>query len=194
VNPALIGSGYELTEWEIGGLTTVLGTNVAAGKAAVSLNHVTGFEAGRAVDADDATDWRSSGTPTWIYVNLGSAHTVNRARIKWSAGLHATTYTLYGWSGYSWAPLAHRTTGTGVDEEVQLPSIRTQYVLLYVPPGGAPGGSVGVREFELYESSAPGGGGNPPPPPLPLVKDATWNGLTGGGSPNAVVPDSEAIE
>jgi hypothetical protein len=173
VNPALGGSPYELMEWEITGATSILSTNVAAGKAAVALNSQPGFEAPRATDADEVTEWRSVTIPSWIYVNFGTGVAIDRARLRWAAGQHATQYALYAWNGWGWVGLSQVTAGAGGDEMVRFTPIRTQYLMLYAMAGPGPG--VALREFEAYEYGATR--------PAPDQVGGIWNGRVGGGRP-----------
>jgi hypothetical protein len=191
VNPVLIGGAYELLEWEIGGTASAMTTNVAAGKPAVALNSVAGFEAPRATDADAVTEWRSATIPSWIYVNFGTGVAVDRARLLWAAGQHATHYTLYAWNGWGWIPLNSVNAGVGGEETVRFPPVRTQYLLLYAANGPGPG--VALREFEVYEYTSGGAPGPYPDSVGPLKRSdpgfdpasvgGIWNGMTGGGAP-----------
>ena len=160
------GSHYELREWEIGGpaTTPIQSTNQAAGKASLALSQETGFEAGRATDADLNTEWHSSGgLPVWLYTDLGANFQIDRVILRWTNGRHATSYSLYGWNGYNaWVPLYSTTRGNGGDELVTFQAMSTRYVLVYATAG--PAGNVGLREFEVYERRASGGGGSFPRP------------------------------
>jgi hypothetical protein len=202
-NPYLMGSHYELKEWEIFGTGTapIQSTNVAVGKPSLALNQLPGYESGRAFDGDLNTDWRSAtGAPVWIYVDLGTATDVNQAIVRWSPGMHATEWSLFAWNGYAWAAFYANRSGTGGDETANFYPLRTRYVMLYAQRGAAP--NIGVREFEVYSGGVGGGGGGgatptptvppPPPPPIPLLKDGTWDGAPLGGRlalpPNAFAP------
>ncbi|MFQ5459966.1 MAG: discoidin domain-containing protein, partial [Anaerolineae bacterium] len=167
---------YELAEWDITGVASILSTNVAAGKGAVAQTSLPGFGAGGVTDGSDVTEWRSATMPAWIYVNLGTGVAVDKVRLKWSLGQHATSFALYAWNGYGWIPLTARTTGAGGDEVVRFPAVRTQYVLLNAMAGPGPG--VGLREFEIYEWRPTG--------PMPDVARGIWSGLDGGGRPTLV--------
>ena len=156
--PKNAGSSYELLEWEVFGPGTVIhATNIAAGKPALAESLVPGYEAPKANDADLTTEWRSSdGLPEWIYIDLQSTYEIDKAIIRWVSGMHATDYGLYAWDGLaSWVPVYATSRGTGGDETVTFPSVRTRYLLLHAVSG--PAGNVGIREFEIYESSGTGG-------------------------------------
>jgi hypothetical protein len=162
--PALAGSHYELAEWEIGGSASapIQSTNVAAGRASIALSREPGFEAPSATDANLATEWRSSsGLPQWLYVDLASNYDIDRAILRWTAGMHATSYTLYAWDGTSWRALYSTTRGTGADETVTFPAVRTRYVLVYASAG--PSANVGLRELEVYERRSGSGSALPRP-------------------------------
>ncbi len=157
VNPYLIGHAYELAEWEVIGSDVVAPSqlkNVAAGKPAVSFNRAPGFDAPRASDGDVNTDWRSSSLPVWIYFDLQSGYTIDRVTLRWTAGLHATSYALYAWNGWAWVGVYSTNRGAGGDETIVFPAVRTQWLLLYAT--AAPAGRVGLREFEAYERPTSG--------------------------------------
>lgn len=180
-NPYIMGGHYELRDWRI----SATGSGGASGGAAnLALNHPVqalsadpAYPASNAVDGDLATEWRPTGVPVWIYVDLGTAQTIDRAIIRWSAGLHGTDYTLYAWTGTAWSPIYTQRGGRGGDESVSFRAVRAQYVLLYVAQGA--GAVVGLRELEIYPYGAtPGGGGGglvtptPPLPPIPFAGTA----------------------
>ena len=177
LNPYLMGQDYEITEWEIFGTAPgAAATNSARGKVATALSADPAYPAANATDGDLATEWRSiGGAPTWFYVDLGADTTLNRLLLHWSAGLHATQYTLYSWNGRAWSPFHTQRAGAGGDETVNVWTLRTRYVLLYA--NAAAGASVGLRELEVFDMSTTGGGGAPglptppapPPPPIPLL-------------------------
>ena len=178
-----VPGGYELKEWELfgpgGGSTSATpgpGTptaqplNVAAGKNATASTQEVGFEAANAVDGNLTTEWHSTASlPTWYYVDLATTEDVDRVILRWSAGMHATNYTLYAWNGRSWYPIYQNRNGAGGDETAIFNTVRTRYVLMYAVSG--PSTSVGLREFEVYRRGSTGGGGVQPPgpPPLPPV-------------------------
>jgi hypothetical protein len=161
--PAMPGSAYALREWEIyaDATTPIQAANLAAGKASVALGFEPGFEAAKASDADLATEWRSGPTiPTWLYTDLGTDNDIDRAVLRWSAGRHATSYTLYAWSAPAnrWVAVYATNRGNGGDETVTFNPVRTRYVLLYAQAGIA--GSIGLREIEVYPMRS---GGMPRP-------------------------------
>jgi hypothetical protein len=166
VNPYLMGSQYELREWEIGGGGAGPSTapNLAAGKPAVALNTLPGFDAPRSTDADLATDWQSLNLPVWIYVDLVNTYDINRAILRWTPGMHATTYALYAWNGWTWVAVYSFNRGVGGDETAIFPTVRTRWLLLYAIAG--PAGKVGLREFEVYERTS-----TTPPHPLSVSSD-----------------------
>jgi hypothetical protein len=182
--PEVAGSQYELREWEIGSDTgsAVQATNVAAGRASIALSHEPGYEAGKATDADLTTEWRSStGLPQWLYVDLGTEHRIDRAILRWVAGMHATSYTLYAWNGASWQAVYTTTHGAGGDETVAFAAVETRYLLVYAAAG--PAANVGLREFEVYEVPSSGG----LPFPLSVGASTAWSwgpALSPAGAPS----------
>ncbi len=185
VNPYLIGHAYELAEWEVMGSDVVAPSqlkNVAAGKPAVSLNHAPGFDAPRASDADLNTDWQSRSLPVWIYFDLKAGYTIDRVTLRWTTGMHATSYALYAWNGWAWVGVYSTNRGAGGDETVVFPAVRTQWLLLYATAG--PAGRVGLREFEAYE--------RPPSRARPLASaaaDSFEESQPLELDPNGVVPE-----
>lgn len=181
VNPHFMGGHYELREWRIAGV----GSGGSGGAANLALNRPVqalssdpAYPMANAVDGNAATEWRPLAVPVWIYVDLGSAQTVDRAILRWSAGLHGTDYTLYAWTGTSWSPIYTQRGGRGGDESFAFRAVRAQYILLYVAQAAGP--TVGLRELELYPygSGTPGGGGlatpTPPLPPIPFAGAQPW--------------------
>jgi len=176
-NPYIMGSHYELREWRIsavGGTTPGGASNLALNRPIQALSQDPAYPATNAVDGNASTEWRATGVPVWIYVDLGTAQTVDRAILRWSAGLHGTDYTLYAWTGTAWSPFYMQRGGRGGDESVGFRAVRAQYFLLYVAQAAGP--TVGLRELELYPyGSNPGGGGGgmvtptPPLPPIPFA-------------------------
>jgi chondroitin AC lyase len=174
-NPYIMGGHYELREWRIsavGAGGSGGGTNLAVGRPIQALSQDPAYPATNAVDGNASTEWRPSGLPVWIYVDLGSSQTIDRAILRWATGLHGTDYTLYAWNGTSWSPLYTQRSGRGGDETVSFRAVRSQYVLLYVAQGA--GTTVGLRELEVYAQGTSGGGGGmvtptPPLPPIPFA-------------------------
>jgi hypothetical protein len=155
--PKLAGSNYELLEWEVYGEgTPIQSTNIAAGKPSLAQSHEAGYEAPKANDADLGTEWRSNtGLPQWIYVDLQATYEIDKAILRWVTGMHATSYGLYAWDGFSnWLPIYATSRGTGVDETVTFRSVRTRYLLLHATAG--PANNVGLREFEIYQPRGTG--------------------------------------
>jgi hypothetical protein len=185
--PNLPGSGYDLKSWEIFGqaYAPIQGTNVAAGKAAVALTHDPGFLPGDATDADLATEWRSlGGLPTWIYVDLGTNYNVDRAVLRWTPGMHATSYTLYRWDQFynTWRAVHSTTSGTGGDDQIRFNSVDTRYILVYATAG--PSTEVGLREFEVYQY----GTGTPGPIPFGAGTWSTTPDQSDGAAPESIDP------
>ncbi|MFD6981403.1 discoidin domain-containing protein, partial [Streptomyces sp. NPDC059956] len=61
---------------------------VSTGKPATASSvEASGFEAGKAVDANAATRWASAEgvDPQWIRIDLGAAHTISRVKLNWEA-------------------------------------------------------------------------------------------------------------
>ncbi len=178
VNPWPLGGHYELSEWSIRGPGSgpAGAVNEASGKPATALTSDPAYPASNATDGNTATEWRPTAIPSWIYADLGTAIPVERVILRWAAGLHATGYTIYAWSGGAWAPLHTERAGRGGDESIPVSSTTTQYVMVYVETGATT--TVGLRELEVYRAGtggapAPGATATPtppvpPPPPIPL--------------------------
>jgi hypothetical protein len=98
--------------------------------------------------------------PQWIYVDLGSVQRFDRVVLRWTAGMHATVYGLYVWTGYAWALFYSTTTGDGGVDDVALWPVSGRYVLMYAYAGAST--ALGLEEYEIYGSAGPG----LPPPPL----------------------------
>lgn len=176
VNPYIMGSHYELLEWEIydgtGGGGNPL-VNEALNKPVTVLNEAPGNAGALAVDGDVNTEWRPTGLPSWLYVDMGREIEVDRVLLRWTAGLHASDYLLYVWENGAWATAHTERSGNGGEDVISLRGRRTQYVLLYANSG--PGATVALGELEVYEKGSGGGGPglatptpNIPPPPIPF--------------------------
>jgi hypothetical protein len=189
VNPYYMGGHYEIKEWEFygSGAAPASATNVSAGKVATALTQEAGFPSSNATDGDVNTEWRTTvgGVPTWLYADLGTTMEVDRAILRWTAGMHATNYTLYAWDGRNWTAIHTQRNGVGGDETASFWAVRTRYVLLYANAGVT--NQIGLREFEIYERASSGGGGggggvtpppSPPRPPVPFLLEGSA-GLSG---------------
>lgn len=195
VNPYIMGSHYELLEWEIfdgtGGGAPIV--NEAQGKPVTVLNETAGYLGAQAVDGDPSTEWRPTGLPSWLYVDLGREIDVDRVVLRWAAGLHATDYLLYVWENGAWATAHTERSGNGGEDGISLNGRRTQYVLLYANAG--PSSTVGLQELEVYEKGSGGSPGlvtptpNIPPPPIPF---GGGDGFVREGAPPA--RDGSAVD
>ena len=193
VNPWPLGGHYDLVEWSIKGTGSapIGAVNEAAGKPLTALSEDPVYPASNATDGNTTTEWRPTAIPSWIHVDLGAEIPVERVILRWAAGLHATGYTLYAWSGGAWAPLHTERAGTGGDESISVAATTTRFVMVYVETGATT--TVGLRELEVYRSGAAGVPGPaatatpplPPPPPIPLVAGPA---LAVDGAPSIAAP------
>ncbi|CAM5275214.1 hypothetical protein SAVIM338S_00046 [Streptomyces avidinii] len=131
---------------------------VSTGKpTTVSSVEGSGFEAGKAVDANAATRWASAEgvDPQWIRIDLGAAHTISRVKLNWEAAYGKTYKIQTSNDGTNWTDVYSTSTGNGATDDLAVTGAG-RYVRMH---GTARGTAYGYSlwEFEVYGSPASGG-------------------------------------
>ncbi|MCX4782198.1 glycosyl hydrolase family 8 [Streptomyces sp. NBC_01264] len=116
-----------------------------------------GFEAGKAVDANAATRWASAEgvDPQWIRIDLGSAHTISRVKLSWEAAYGKTYKIQTSNDGTSWTDVYSTSTGNGATDDLTLTGTG-RYVRVHATARGTAYG-YSLWEFEVYGSPVSGG-------------------------------------
>ncbi|WP_254705681.1 glycosyl hydrolase family 8 [Streptomyces vilmorinianum] len=141
-------------------------TLVSVGKPTASSSiEGSGFEPGRAVDANTSTRWASAEgvDPQWMRIDLGSSHTISRVKLNWEAA-YARTYRIQtSADGSTWTDVHSTSAGDGAIDDLTV-SGSGRYVRMYGTGRGTPYG-YSLWEFEVYGS--PAGGADITPPSTP---------------------------
>ncbi|MFD7325772.1 discoidin domain-containing protein [Streptomyces sp. NPDC059875] len=137
---------------------------VSAGKPTTASSLETSeFPASLAVDGDTGTRWASTEgvDPQWIRIDLGTNHTISRAKLTWEVAYGKAYRLQTSTDGSTWTDVYSTSTGDGAVDDLTV-SGTGRYVRMY---GTARGTSYGYSlwEFEVYGSPVSGGGDTTPP-------------------------------
>ncbi|MFZ3495439.1 glycosyl hydrolase family 8 [Streptomyces sp. 5.8] len=161
---------------------------VSTGKPATASSvEASGFEAGKAVDANASTRWASAEgvDPQWIRIDLGAAHTISRVKLNWEAAYGKTYKIQTSNDGTTWTDVYSTSTGNGATDDLTVTGTGRHVRMHGTARGTAYGYS--LWEFEVYGSPVSGGSDTTPPSaPGSLRSTATtassvslaWNAAT----------------
>jgi glucose/arabinose dehydrogenase len=108
--------------------------------------------AGKAVDGDTGTAWRSrSGSPQWIAVDLGAAATVTAVTLRWTRACARDYRVQTSADGVAWNTDHTTTGGTGGVENIALTGLG-RFVRVYATRPCHHFDGYGLAEFEVYGS------------------------------------------
>ncbi|HZM81818.1 MAG TPA: discoidin domain-containing protein [Candidatus Limnocylindrales bacterium] len=179
----------QISEFEIYGVATSGGTNLALGKTMTASSVSQVYVPSNANDGNQATYWESANNafPQWIQVDLGASVAVNRLVLKLPVGWPARTETLVvriSPDGNTFSDLvASATYNISPSVTINFNQVTTRFVRLHITANtGWPAGQ--VSEFEVYGPST--GDTQPPSAPgnLAFTQPAsgqirlTWNAST----------------
>ncbi|MCU1248028.1 MAG: coagulation factor 5/8 type domain protein [Edaphobacter sp.] len=103
-----------------------------------------------AVDGNLATRWASaSADPSWIYVDLGTAKTVNQVILRWEAAYGKAYQIQVSNDAQTWTPVFTQTAGQGGVENISFAPVSARFVRMYGTVRGTPYG-YSLYEFEVY--------------------------------------------
>ncbi|GAA1942238.1 RICIN domain-containing protein [Kitasatospora viridis] len=115
------------------------------------------FPAANATDGDLGTRWSSQYTdPTWLQVDLGGEHTVNRVVLAWEAAYGKDYQIQLSDDGTTWTTVYTRTGGTGGTETLTGFTGTGRYLRLYGTARGTQWG-YSLYEFEAFDDAWPAG-------------------------------------
>ena len=156
------GYGYSIYEFEVYGTGGVneppvkLGENIALNKTAISSSvHEDWYikpgqvDADKAIDGDNNTHWGSSLQDNqWIYVDLGSIHTIGRVVLNWDSSARSYDIEVSD-DAEEWKTVYRELNSRGGKENIQLYASGR-----YVRMKGinrATTYEFGLKEFEIYD-------------------------------------------
>jgi beta-glucanase (GH16 family) len=144
--------GFSLFEFEVYG-----GSNVARNKATTVSSVENGnFPGALAVDGNTGSRWSSVFADNqWIYVDLGSAHTINRVVLNWEAAFGRTYQIQVSNNASSWTTIYTENNGNGAIDDLTIAGTG-RYVRMNGLTRGTPYG-FSLFEFEVYGQPAAGG-------------------------------------
>jgi len=130
-------------------------SNLALRAPVTASMNLPGSEKEHAVDGDPNSVWYSSGSPAWIYVDLGQDRTFNEVTLKWGTPF-AKRFGIYVWEGGQWNGVYYTPSDRGGgDETISLPRIYARVVLLYLTESSDPLGGFALREMEIRGRETP---------------------------------------
>ncbi len=125
--------------------------NLALGRPAVASTTQSGYPAANATDGNPSSRWASQfSNNEWIYVDLGSAYTINRVVLRWEAAYGRGYKLQVSSNASSWSEVYSTTTGNGGVDDLTLAApasgryvrlLGTQRATLY---------GYSLWEFEVY--------------------------------------------
>ncbi|GAA2092925.1 beta-1,3-glucanase family protein [Actinomadura alba] len=126
-------------------------TLLSAGRpATASSTEGAGLAAGNVVDGNAGTRWSSAfADPQWVSVDLGSARTVSRVRLRWEAA-YARAYRIEtSTNGTAWSTVHSTAAGDGGTDDVTFPAVAARHVRVYGTQRATPYG-YSLWEMEVY--------------------------------------------
>ncbi|WUN35613.1 discoidin domain-containing protein [Kitasatospora sp. NBC_00315] len=109
-----------------------------------------GTPASAAFDGDGGTRWSSAfADPQWLQVDLGSTHSVSRARLVWETAYAAAYQLRASTDGSTWTTVYATTAGRGGTEEIGFAATPARYLRFY-GTGRATVWGYSLWEMEVY--------------------------------------------
>ena len=125
--------------------------NLALGRPAVASTTQNGYPAANATDGNPSSRWASQySNNEWLYVDLGSAYTIDRVVLRWEAAYGRGYKLQVSSNASSWSEVYSTTTGNGGVDDLTLAApasgryvrlLGTQRATLY---------GYSLWEFEVY--------------------------------------------
>ncbi|MCD9023736.1 discoidin domain-containing protein [Cohnella silvisoli] len=154
------GTAARIQEFEVYGLTA---TNIASGGTANASSSSGGDTPDRAIDGKTASKWATtSGTGSWLNVDLGKPHTIGRWVVKHAgAGGESATYNTKDFKlqvsvdNVNWRDVdyVYDNSFNVTDRQVEA---QARYARLYImTPEQGSGTAARIVEFEVYGVTAP---------------------------------------
>jgi beta-glucosidase len=118
-----------------------------------------GSEAGKAVDGNNSTYWKSRNSDAqWLAVDLGNDHLINRVQLTWAADRFgdsfAKAYTIQvSEDGQSWREVCSVTNGNGGTENNEFAPVAARWVRVFCAKRAA-NQSYKIASFEVFAPSS----------------------------------------
>ena len=167
----------------ITGIVNPAAGNLALGKTVVASTSYTGFPASNVTDGNTSSRWSSQFSDSqWLYVDLGSAYTINRVVLRWETAYGKGYKLQVSSDASSWSDAYSTTAGDGGVDDITLST----------PASGRYLRILGIQRattygYSLYEVEVYGG----PVPNLALTKPAVAS-TSYAGFPAASATDGNA--
>ena len=149
--------GYSLFDFKVYAASesspVVGSTPIALGRPAfASSTERSGLEATRAVDGSPTTRWSSTHSDhQWIYVDLGTVHTIDRVVLDWETAYGARYEIQVSDDAVVWNTVYTEFNGDGDLDDIPLPSTAARYVRMKGIQRATPWG-YSLFELEVYGS------------------------------------------
>ena len=147
--------GYSLFDFKVYAASesspVVGSTPIALGRPAfASSTERSGLEATRAVDGSPTTRWSSTHSDhQWIYVDLGTVHTIDRVVLDWETAYGARYEIQVSDDAVVWNTVYTEFNGDGDLDDIPLPSTAARYVRMKGIQRATPWG-YSLFELEVY--------------------------------------------
>ncbi|MFB9275628.1 chitobiase/beta-hexosaminidase C-terminal domain-containing protein [Cohnella cellulosilytica] len=129
--------------------------NLALNKTARASSFIAGSGAGAAVDGNGQTRWESEfSDPQWIYVDLGSNHTVTGVKLHWETAAARAYKIQVSSNADAWDDVYTQAYGTGGIETIPIAPVTARYVRMYGTERSTVYG-YSLWEFEIYGQTTP---------------------------------------
>jgi hypothetical protein len=125
--------------------------NMASGRPAVGSTTYPGYPAGNITDGDTDSRWSSLYSDNeWLYVDLGSAYTIDRVVMLWTIA-YARSYKLQvSNDAVTWSDVYSTTAGVGGTEDITLASPASGRYVRLLGIQRATQWGYSLWEFEVY--------------------------------------------
>ncbi len=165
--------------------TVPTGPNLALNQPTMVSSSQNSVSLGRAlaVDGNLTTRWASAATdPSWIYVDLGTAKTVNQVILRWQA--YGKAYQIQvSTDAQTWTPVFTQTAGQGGVENISFAPVSARFVRMFGTVRGTQNG-YSLNEFEVYgPTAAPTIATQPANQSANVGSTATFTVVAGGTGP-----------
>ena len=151
------GSLYAATAAAVNLSINAAVANLALGKTAVASTTQSGYPASNVTDGNAVSRWSSQfSNNEWLYVDLGSVHTIDRVVLRWEAAYGRGYKIQVSNDASSWSDVYSTTTGDGAVDDLTLATPAWgRYVRMLGTQRATPYG------YSLYELEVYGGAAGP---------------------------------
>ncbi|MBN1409411.1 MAG: discoidin domain-containing protein [Spirochaetales bacterium] len=126
------------------------GTNLALNKAVTVSSVEAAYAGSNAVDGNTGTRWGSEfSDPQYIYVDLGTACSVNRVVLQWETAYGSSYQIQVSSNASTWTTVYSTTSGNGGTDDISFTAASARYVRMYGTARGTQWG-YSLFEFEVY--------------------------------------------